>query len=64
MSNLTEIRIEKLKEIMVDIALGTKCRGSFLTAYAKAFVAADEENTKIMLPSTLALVAKYDLLED
>lgn len=62
--NVTEIRIEKIREIMVDIALGTKCRESFLTAFAITFIAADEENMHILLPSALALVAKYNLLEE
>lgn len=54
------------KDTLKDIArfqLNYMSRGSFLTALLEAFLRADSDNTKLMLPLMRKIVDKYSMWE-
>jgi hypothetical protein len=54
-----DAEIEKFKKIAR--AHRYRGHGGFLTAFLEAFLKADEENSRILLPSMKAFCEKYDL---
>ena len=51
----------KLMAIYRNIYRGDDPHGSFLTAFAKAYVLADMENERILMPAAIELEKKYNL---
>jgi len=52
----------RLDEIAVDVFSGKRCE--FIRTYSDAWLHADAYNKRLMRPTWLALIRKYDLEED
>lgn len=48
-------------QIFASIVDGVGGHGSFMTAFARAVVTADNENFELLKPVALELIKKYDL---
>jgi hypothetical protein len=54
---------KQVHEVFRKIAAGERRHGSFLTAFAHALMAADDDNEALLQPTALALIEKYPTLK-
>jgi hypothetical protein len=54
---------QELKHIYVEIAQGRGGHGSFLCAFAQAYLWADDENALILRAAAITIAAKYRLTD-
>jgi len=57
----TGLNAQQLREVFRKIASGERRHGQFLTAFAQAYLSADNSNELLMAPIGRALIAKYKL---
>ena len=55
------LTIPQVREVFRKIANGEREHGSFLTAFAQAYIAADYENEIMLLPVAVQFIDKYDI---
>ena len=54
---------EEIREVFRKIAAGERVHGSFLVAFATAYIRSDKENEAILRPAAVKLIRKYQLEE-
>ncbi len=59
---IKSVQFAKVLHIWTEVYAGRGRHGSFLKAFAEAFITADPENAKLLAMPAVTLIMKYDLI--